>query len=92
MDSKWVGVAMDSYLLSLEASCVVWLRWQRLLLGGAVAQRESRRMVTEKVVAGMALVPALAASGALGSAEAVANGTLAHYGKAVRSNRRRLTR
>jgi hypothetical protein len=92
MDSKWVGVAMDSYLLSLEASCVMWLRWQRLLLGGAVAERESRRMVTEKVVAGMALVPALAASGALGSAEAVANGTLAHYGKAVRSNRRRLTR
>jgi hypothetical protein len=83
---------MDSYLLTMEASWVVWLRWQRLLLGGAAAKRESRRMVREKVVAGMGLVPALAAAGALHSAEAMATRTLAHYGKTVRSNRRRLSR
>jgi hypothetical protein len=92
MNSKWSDVALDSYLLTLDASWVVWLRWQKLLLGGPLARRESRRMVSEKVIAGIGLVPALAAAGALHSAEAMASGTLAHYGKTVRSNRRRLTR
>jgi hypothetical protein len=90
--SPWPQVAMDSYLLAMEASWVMWLRWQRLALGGAVAKRESSRMVTEKMVAGASLLPALAFAGALHSAEAAANGTLAHYGKVVRANRRRLSR
>ena len=75
MNSKsqhyWPQLAMDAYLLTLEASYVVWLRWQKMLVGGPRATRESSRMVTEKVIAGMGLVPALAASGALHSAGAM---------------------
>jgi hypothetical protein len=83
---------MDSYLLTLEASWVMWLRWQKIFVGGPVAERESTRMVTEKMIAAAGLLPALAGAGALGSAEAMASGVLAHYGKTVRANRRRLSR
>jgi transcriptional regulator GlxA family with amidase domain len=85
--------AFDVARLGLEAQCVMALRMMRLATGGALATREANRMVTEKAatmvdaqsVAVAALVgargPAVAAKRALGT-----------YKRAVRKNRRRLSR
>ena len=86
-------VAFDSWMLGLEAANVIWLRSMRMMAGGALAEREAKRMVSEKVSAGASLPFALwplMASGA--QPEAVANKTLAHYRKPVRANQRRLSR
>jgi hypothetical protein len=75
----WIGVAM----LAAEAQQVAWLRLLRVADGGLPADREARRMVTEKVVA------------ALGAAERLARGAspatvVAAYRRRVRANARRL--
>lgn len=86
-------VAFDSWMLGLEAANVIWLRSMRLMGGGALAEREARRMVSEKVAASASLPFALwplMASGA--QPDAVVNKALAHYRKPVRANKRRLSR
>lgn len=88
----WPELGFESWALGIEASSVMWLRWNRLLSGGALADREMRRMISEKVEAGFALGPTLALSGARGSTETIGDATLKHYRKRVRANRRRLTR
>lgn len=89
---SWPELAFDSWLLMGEAATVMWLRSLRLMMGGPVATREAQRMWSEKFVAGLTLVPALAAGGLAQSAETVAAATLVHYRKPVRANRRRLSR
>jgi hypothetical protein len=64
----------------------------RIAAGGAAAQAEARRMISEKVDAAAAL-QRLALSGGLGlTARSGASGTLAHYRRKVRANRRRLAK
>lgn len=88
----WPELAFDSWLLMGEASMVMWLRSIRLMTGGPLATREAQRMVSEKLTAGMTLLPALMAGGMAQSGEALGAAALAHYGKPVRANRRRLSR
>ena len=91
-NKDWLAIGLDAWLLGAEASMVVALRGAKLAAGGAAAWAEAQRMVTEKAAAHLALGRALA-SGKLGdSAEQVAHGTLRHYAKRVRANRRRLAR
>ena len=74
----------------MEASTVIGMRTAKIAAGGAAADVEARRMVTEKLEA-MAALQALAMTGALGfTAPQVAGKTLAHYRRKVRANRRRL--
>jgi hypothetical protein len=81
---------MDAWALGVEASSVVALRMLKFAGGGAAAEAEARRMVSEKIEAGLAL-GALAWSGGLGlTAPRAASVTLAHYRRKVRANRRRL--
>lgn len=88
----WTSLAFDTWALGVEASAVIGLRMMKLAAGGAAAQAEAQRMVSEKVVAGLTL-PMLAATGQLGaSAPAVASGSLTHLRRKVRANRRRLSR
>ena len=68
---------------------VVTLRTWRLMAGGRSAERESERMVSEKVEAAAELAGALA-GGRVKSPEAAAHKTLGIYGKRVRRNRERL--
>lgn len=90
--NPWVRIGMDAWSLGLEASSVIGLRAMRLAAGGAAADAECRRMVAEKIDAGLEL-QAKAFSGALGvSAAGVAARTLSHYRRKVRSNRRRLAK
>ena len=39
-------------MLAMESQAVIGLRMMRLAMGGKVAARETRRMVTEKAIAG----------------------------------------
>ena len=90
--TAWPEVAFQSWMLMGEASMVIWLRSMRMMMGGPRAAREAELMVTEKMTAAMALVPALMAGGMAQSAEALSAATLAHYRRPVRANRRRLSR
>ena len=81
---------MDVWSLGIEASHVIALRTLKIASGGAAADAEAHRMISEKVEAGWAL-HALALSGRLGhTAHSASTRTLAHYRRKVRANRRRL--
>lgn len=87
---NWLGIGLDAWMLGAESATVIALRSTRLAMGGTTAWQEAERMVTEKGTAGLELGMALA-SGRLGtSAERIAGGTVAHYRRRVRANRRRL--
>ena len=79
-------------MLGAEMSMVIWLRSLRMMSGGKLAEREAQRMVSEKVTAAMTLWPAIMAGGMDQSAEDATGRALAHYGKPVRANRKRLSR
>jgi hypothetical protein len=72
-------------LLAVESHHAAWLRLLRVAAGGAPADSEARRMVSEKVVA------------ALGAAERLAQGAspatvVAAYRRRVKANVRRLSK
>ncbi len=88
----WLHIGLDTWALGTEAWTVVTLRSMVLALGGSGAWQEAQRMVTEKAAANWSFGAALA-SGRMGmDPETVMRGTLRHYGKRVRANRRRLSR
>lgn len=79
--------------LAVEAQTVIWLRLMRIAAGGAAAEAECARMVSEKSAAALAAgSDAMLAAMAGRTAEAIARTTLAGYRRQVRANRRRLTR
>ena len=83
-------MGFDAWRLGMEASTVIGLRTLKIARGGAHADAEARRMVSEKVDAGLAL-QTQAFTGGLGATPASASArTLAHYRRKVRANRRRL--
>ncbi len=89
--AAWTRLAWDGWALWLEASSVVWLRSMRLAAGGAAAEREASRMVSEKLAANWELGMKLLWGGAV-SPEQSAHRSLRHYRSKVRANRRRLAR
>lgn len=83
---------MDTLSLSLEACSVIGLRTLKLASWTPAAQAEARRIVTEKIDAGLAL-QRKALSGGLGATPAAASAEMiAHYRRRVRANQRRLTK
>lgn len=86
-----LAILFDAARLWTDASTVIWLRTMRIMQGGALAQKESRLMVDEKLAANallpFALWPAMLAGA---EPEKLAKASLGHYGKRVRANRRRL--
>jgi hypothetical protein len=92
MENPWFRIGLDSWLLGFEASSVIGLRTLKIAAGGIAARAETRLMIDEKIDAGWAL-QAEALSGALGLTPLGATaGTLAHYRRKVRDNRRRLAK
>ncbi len=83
----------DAFRLWADASSVVMLRSVRMMQGGAIAEKEARLMVDEKLRAnamlGFAMWPLLA-SGA--GAEVLVKAAIGHYQKPVGANRRRLSK
>ena len=90
--NPWFRTGFYAWSLGLEASSVIALRTLKIAAGGVAAEAETRRMVSEKLDAGLAL-QALALTGGLGlTAHSAATKTLAHYRRKVRANRRRLAK
>lgn len=85
MLEAWMRLAFTSALALQEAQTVMVLRTLRLARGGALAQAEMSRMVTEK---GAAFVEAAMTVATGGSPEKVVRG----YRSRVRANKRRLSR
>ena len=78
---SWVNFMM----LAFEAQQAIWLRTVRLSLGGAAAEAEASRMVSEKVAANAAAARSLMGGA---SADRVVKG----YRRKVRANIKRLSR
>jgi hypothetical protein len=92
MKNPWFRIGLETWLLGVEASSVIGLRALKIAGGGVAAEAETRLMIHEKIDAGWAL-QAKALSGALGlTAHGATAGTLAHYRRTVRANRRRLAK
>jgi hypothetical protein len=88
--NPWLRLGFNAWSLGVEASSVIGLRTLKIAAGGAAADAESRRMVDEKVRAGLEL-QSLALTGGLGlTPQGAAARTLAHYRRKVRANQRRL--
>jgi hypothetical protein len=90
--NPWFRVGMAAWSLGVEASSVIALRTLKIAAGGAAGDAEARRMVGEKIEAGLAL-QTLALTGGLGvTPQGAAARTLNHYRRKVRANRRRLVK
>jgi hypothetical protein len=85
----WPRLMFDASLLWAEASTVMMLRGWRMMAGGTAAEREAKRMLSEKVEAGFEFAGAVA-SGKVTTPEGAARKAMSTYGKRVRANRRRL--
>jgi hypothetical protein len=90
--NPWLRVGFDAWALAFEASSVIGLRALKIAAGGPSAEREARRMFSEKFAAGVAL-QTKALTGGLGlTAPTAAAKTLLHLRRKVRANRKRLTK
>ena len=65
----WFSAATDAWFLGLEAAMVIGLRSFKLAQGGAAAQAETQRMISEKIAALFELHQ-LALAGKLGETNA----------------------
>lgn len=89
--NPWLRIGLDAWTLGIEASTVIGLRTMKIAAGGAAGEAEFRRMISEKVDAGLSL-QAMGMKGALGpSPERAAAASMAHLRRKVRANHRRLT-
>ena len=86
----WLGASMDAWSLGMEASTVVGLRVAKIAAGGAGANDEACRMVSEKMQAAYELQMAMM-SGQMGASPlAGTRKIIRHYRKKVKANRKRL--
>lgn len=85
MWNMWMKTAM----LGFEAQQVIWLRTLRMMKGGAIAEREARRMVSEKAIAAAEIGMHMLTRP---SADAAVNAAVTRVRSKVRRNARRLTR
>lgn len=92
MKIPWLRVTFDTWWLGFECANVMALRAFAIAIGGSLAKIEAHRMVEEKIKALIAL-QALVFTGALVLRfPEIAAGSVRHYRKAVRANRRRLSK
>lgn len=82
----------DGAEFAFECQQVIALRLMRIAGGGGAARRETRRMITEKAVAATNAQIAAAAVLPFGGFVSAANAASTVYKRALRANRRRLTR
>ena len=89
----WFALSAQAVRLCWDAQAVIWLRSLRIAKGGARADAETLRMVTEKVAALAEAQLAATAAALKGSKKhRVAKKALAVYSTRVRRNMRRLSK
>jgi len=92
MKNPWAAW-LNAATFAAEAQWVIGLRMMRLAAGGAAGTREAQRMVVEKAVAAAQAQAAAGMALATGrGSHAAARAAAKPYRRAVRANRRRLTR
>ena len=90
--NSWLRIWAEAWSLGIDASSVIGLRAMKIAAGGAAAEKEAYRMVSEKIEAGLTL-QRKALNGGLGkTALDVVAKTLGHLRPKVRANRKRLAR
>ena len=93
MKNGWFGLSMQMMKLGMESQMVILQRLTRLQAGGAVANKETGRMVTEKTTAAASEAFSMGLALAAGQAPLSAmQSTVKSYRKKVAANRRRLGR
>ena len=93
MFNPWLDLSFKAFQLGLETQSVVALRMMRLASGGARAQTEARRMVSEKAAAAVEAQVAVTTAALAGHRDHVIAGkALKVFRKRVRANKRRLSR
>jgi hypothetical protein len=91
--NPWLAFSLKAMELGMEAQTVIALRMMRLAAGGARAEAEAQRMVTEKLSAATEAQVAAATALMTGRKSHVAAGNaLRVVRKRVRANKRRLSR
>lgn len=85
MFGAWWKLGIDATLLAMESQQVIGLRLMRLSGGGAVAQAEAHRMVSEKIMAASEAAMLMATGGS-------GRRVVAGYRRKVRANARRLAK
>jgi hypothetical protein len=90
--NSWFALAYKAAQLGFDAQHVITLRLMRLASGGASAQTEAKRMISEKPAALLEAQIAAATTLGGGKSNSAAKKVLDVYKKRVRTNRRRLTR
>jgi hypothetical protein len=88
--ANWFSIGMDAWALAAESNIVIAQRMGAMAFGGPAAAKEAERMVSEKVLANIALGLDLMTCKFGMRPEAILSGSIAHYSKAVVANRRRL--
>ena len=81
---EWWALSSDIFSANLAAQRAIALRLMKIAKGGAAAQREADKMVSEKMTAGIEAAAKLAMGGSLGS-------VVRHYRTIVRANEKRLS-
>jgi hypothetical protein len=89
--NPWVRASFAAWSIGLEASSVIALRMLKMSRGGATADKEAWRMVSEKIESCFALQAMATREGGPLTAQGAVNKILAHYRRKVRANRRRLS-
>ncbi len=90
--NPWLRLGLQALSLGVDSSTVIGLRTLKLAGGGPAADAESRRMIEEKLRAGLEW-QTLALTGGLGiTPQSATAKTLSHYRRKVRANKRRLTK
>ena len=93
MFNPWFSLIVKTMQLGFEAQSVIALRMMQFAAGGATARSEARRMITDKVAAGIE-AQAVAASGITSGQKdtVVAGKVLRVVKRRVLANKRRLSR
>ena len=84
MFTQWIKLSSEMMLANFEAQRVIGLRLAKLARGGAAAEAESHRMVTEKLTAAAEAATALATGKSPTS-------VVRRYRTIIRANKRRLS-
>jgi hypothetical protein len=91
--NAWFALSSQAARVCWEAQAVMLLRGLRMAQGGAKAEAEAQRMITEKVAAlSEAQVAATVATLKGSKRHRVAKKALSVYARRVRRNRRRLSK
>lgn len=93
MFNSWFFLIFKTIQLGFESQNVIALRMMRFATGGAAASTEARRMIADKIAAGVEVQAAAASGIASGHKDTVVAGRILRVlKKRVRANKRRLSR